>query len=128
MEGMRFRIGGRTSNAFSTKLMLDAHLAYGTKDEVFKYGGGFIYMLNKNPRKSFSASYSYDIEQLGESQNAFINDNILASILRRSPYNKLSMVRQYKGSYENEWFSGFSNTVSFVHRELFPYRRHKIYC
>jgi len=120
LEGTRIRLGGRTSNKFSTKVMIDGHVAYGTKDETLKYGGGFIYMLNKNPRKSISASYKYDIEQLGESQNSFINDNILASLLRRSPYNKLSMVKDFRCSYENEWFTGFSNTLSFIHRDVYP--------
>lgn len=120
LEGCRFRFGGRTSNKFSTKLMLDGHMAYGTKDKTFKYGGGFIYMLNKNPRKSIAAFYNYDIEQLGESRNSFISDNILASLLRRSPYDKLSMVKETRCSYENEWFTGFSNTISFVHRDLYP--------
>ena len=120
LEGGRFRFGGRTSNKFSTKLMIEGHAAYGTKDETFKYGGGFLYMLDKNPRKSIGASYKYDIEQLGESQNSFITDNILASILRRSPNDKLSMVKEFKVSYDNEWFTGFSNTFDFIHRDIFP--------
>lgn len=120
IEGARIRLGGRTSNAFSTKLMVEGHLAYGTKDEKLKYGGGFIYMLGKNPRRSLGAWYKYDIEQLGESQNSFITDNILASLLRRSPSNQLTMVREFKFEYEHEWFTGFSNTAHFVHRDIFP--------
>jgi len=120
IEGIRLRLGGRTSNKFSKKIMIDGHLAYGTKDQIFKYGGGFLYMINKSPRKSIGASYKYDIEQLGESQNAFRSDDILASLLSRSPYDKLSMVREIKGFYENEWFNGFSNTFSFSHRDIFP--------
>ncbi len=120
LEGIRFRFGGRTSNAFSRKLMLKGHVAYGTKDQSIKYGMGFMYVLNKNPRKSFGIDYKSDIEQLGESQNSFITDNILASFLRRSPNDKLSMVKEFNGFYENEWFNGFSNTVRFIHRDIFP--------
>jgi len=120
VEGARFRIGGRTSNQFSTKIMFDAHLAYGLKDQTFKYGGGFIYMFNKNPRRSLTASYKNDIEQLGESQNSFITDNILASLLRRSPNNQLTMVKEFKSIYENEWFNGFSTTIGFINRNHFP--------
>ena len=119
-EGYRLCIGGRSSPAFSKRLMLNAHVAYGTTDEVYKYGGGFLYMLNKNPRRSFSANYSYDIEQLGEDPLAFVNNNIFASILKRSPIDKLSMERQYNFAYENEWFNGFTNTLSLVHKQLFP--------
>jgi hypothetical protein len=52
IEGLRLRVGGRTSNNFSKKLMLEGHVAYGTNDKTFKYGMGMQYMLGKNPRRS----------------------------------------------------------------------------
>jgi hypothetical protein len=116
IEGSRFRLGGRTSNDFSTKLMLDGYVAYGTRDEKFKYSGGFMYMLGKMPDRVLSASYKYDVEQLGMSENAFRQDFILNSIFRRNPQDKLSMVSQYKGSYKHEWFTGFSNTFTVTNR------------
>ncbi len=120
VEGHRFRLGGRTSNEFSTKLMLYAHLAYGTYDYTYKYNGGFLYMMSKLPRKSFGASVKYDTEQLGQSQNAFREDFFLASLLRRNPFDKLSMVNEYKVFYQHEWLSGFSNTFNFIHRNIYP--------
>lgn len=120
VEGNRFRIGGRTSNEFSTKIMPEGFVAYGTEDKKIKYGLGFTYMLNTLPRRSFKANYSYDIEQLGQSFNAFMHDNILASVLRRNPNYKLSYVEDLSASYEHEWFTGVSNTLHFNHRRLFP--------
>ncbi|MDZ7742064.1 MAG: DUF5686 family protein [Bacteroidota bacterium] len=120
LEGTRFRIGGRTSNDFSTRLLLNGHLAYGTLDQQVKYGIGGLYMLEKNPRRVLSGSFLYDMEQLGQSQNAFSEDNIFGSLFRRSPADKLSMVRQYKAGYEHEWFTGFSNTFNFMHRQIYP--------
>jgi hypothetical protein len=116
IEGSRFRIGGRTSNEFSTRLMLDGYTAYGTRDGKFKYSAGFMYMLGKLPDRVLSASYKYDVEQLGMSENAFRQDFILNSIFRRNPQDKLSMVSQYKGSYKHEWFTGFSNTFTITNR------------
>ncbi len=118
IEGSRFRIGGRTSNDFSTKLMLDGYLAYGTRDQKFKYSAGFMYMLGKLPDRVLTASYKYDVEQLGASENAFRQDFILNSIFRRNPQDKLSLVSQYKGSYKHEWFTGFSNTFTFTSRDI----------
>ncbi len=120
IEGTRFRFGGQTSNQFSTKLMLDGHVAYGTKDQRFKYGLGFLYMFNKNPRRALSGSYLYDMVQLGQSQDAFSQENFFAVFFRRNPANKLSMLERYMLSYEHEWVQGFSNTFSFSHRKLFP--------
>ena len=117
-EGNRFRIGGRTSNDFSTRLMLNGYLAYGTRDEKFKYSAGFMYMLGKVPDRVLTASYKYDVEQLGMSDNAFRQDFILNSVFRRNPQNKLSMVTQYKASYKHEWFTGFSNTITLTNRQI----------
>jgi hypothetical protein len=118
LEGVRLRVGGRTSNDFSTRIMLDGHIAYGTKDRDFKYGAGFIYMFDKNPRRTLQGSYYHDIEQLGQSQNAFREDFLLASLFRRNPADKLSIVDQFKMTYEREWFNGFTNTVHFIRRDL----------
>jgi hypothetical protein len=120
IEGHRFRFGGRTSNNFSTKLRLGGHIAYGTKDKEVKYGLGTEYMFNTNPRIYAGMSYYHDIRQLGKSQNAFLDDNFFASILRRNPNYKLTMVNQYNAFLEREWFQGFSNTFSVRYQELFP--------
>jgi len=120
VEGTRFRIGGRTSNAFSTKVMLGGYLAYGTLDNKLKYGGNVLYMLNKNPRRALSGSFRYDMEQLGASQNAFREDFFLAFLFRREPANKLSLVEEIKVSYEHEWFTGFSSTLNLKNRNLYP--------
>ena len=118
IEGNRFKIGGRTSNKFSKKIMLDGHLAYGTKDQDFKYGGGLLYMFDKNPRRCIDFSFKRDLEQLGESQNAFGQDFLFTSLIRRNPATRLSMVQEYKGYYEHEWMTGFSSTLTLTHRDV----------
>ncbi len=120
IEGNRFRIGGRTSNKFSTRIMPELYLAYGTRDNKFKYGGNFIYMLSKKPRMTLGASYKNDIEQLGQSSNAWRHDNIIASIFRRSPNYELNGFEEYSGYYEKEWFQGLSNIFTFKHRTIWP--------
>jgi hypothetical protein len=99
--------------------MLEGHVAYGTKDQSFKYAAAVKYMLNRNPRRAIEMSYKYDMEQLGQDPNAFSEDNFFASFFRRSPADKLTMVREYKAHYEHEWFTGFSNTVRFIRRDVY---------
>jgi len=123
IEGKRFKIGGRTSNQFSTNLMLEGHVAYGTKDEQLKYGGGFLYLFNKNPRIGMALHYKHDIEQIGESPYAFLSDNFMASYLRRNPNYKLTLVDKLTYYYEKEWIQGLSNTLKFEHKRIYstPY-------
>jgi len=118
IEGNRIRFGGRTSNDFSTRIMPEAYFAYGFKDQKLKYGGGFQYFVSKKPRQLLKAFYRNDIEQLGQGLNAWKNDNILASLFRRNPANKLNGYEEYKLEFEREWFQGFSNELSFVRRQL----------
>ncbi|KAA3649986.1 MAG: carboxypeptidase-like regulatory domain-containing protein [Bacteroidetes bacterium] len=120
VEGHRLRFGGRTSNEFSTNLQLNAYAAYGFKDKRFKYSGGFQYKINQNPRRFVEAQYTRDVEQLGLSQNAFSQDNILSSFLRRNPNNKLTDVEEYKVTYEQEWITGLSSKFFFKRRGMMP--------
>lgn len=120
IEGNRFKVSGRTSNKFSKKVMFDAFLAYGDKDERFKWGIGSLYMINKNPREALGVRYKSDIEQLGQSPYALTEDNILTSFLRRNPNNKLTLVKDFTAYYEKEWFVGLSNKLTLSHRIIYP--------
>jgi hypothetical protein len=100
--------------------MFGGHVAYGFKDERFKYGLNVIYMFNTNPRRTTTLSYFHDIRQLGKSENAFLDDNYLTSILRRAPNYKLTMVDQYNAHYEHEWLLGFSNTLKLCYQTIYP--------
>ncbi|MBK9759584.1 MAG: carboxypeptidase-like regulatory domain-containing protein [Flavobacteriales bacterium] len=120
VEGNRFRIGMRTSNKFSKRIEYTGFLAYGTLDEEFKYGLGAQGFISKDPRQLLGVFYTRDIEQLGQSINAFKQDNILSSFLRRSPNNKLTLVDEFKVTYERDWFQGFSTAILFRERTLYP--------
>jgi hypothetical protein len=127
VEGLRLRVGGRTSNVWNERLRLYGHVAYGLMDERFKYGGGFIYLFNRNPRRGVGVEYKFDMEQLGESVNAFRQDNIMASLLRRRPFTKLTMVEQITSYYEHEYVQGISNKITFRRRNIFPLKDQKIF-
>jgi len=120
IEGNRFRISGRTSNKFSTKYLISGFVAYGDKDNRYKYGGDVLYMIKKNPRNTLDIGYKSDIEQLGQSPYALTEDNIVTSFLRRNPNYKLTLVKEFSATYQKEWFNGFSNTIKFTQRRLYP--------
>lgn len=120
IEGNRFRIGGRTSNKFSKRIEFNGHVAYGLHDERFKHAAGMRYMISKKPRLLLELNYKHDLEQLGQSDDAFLQDNVLSSLFRRNPANKLTDVTEYKASLEREWFYGFSNKITLENRLLKP--------
>lgn len=120
IEGARFRVGGRTTQELNKKFRIGGYLAYGIKDARFKYGADFIYIFDKNPRRTLSASYKYDLEQLGLSATSRPTDNIFSSFFSKGPIDKLTMIREYKVAYEYEWYRGLSNTFLINRKELFP--------
>lgn len=118
IEGTRFKFGGRTSNKFAKWLEFSGYAAYGVEDEEMKYGGGFRMRISKEPRQIVGFNYKKDLEQLGQSQNAFQADNFLASFLRRSPNIKLTMIEKYYAYYDRDWFQGFNNQFIYSNRKL----------
>ena len=118
IEGNRFRFGGETSRNFSTTYQINAHAAYGDKDNRFKYGLGYIYLFDKNPRISLEMQFKHDIQQLGQSPNALTEDNFFTSILRRNPNYKLTMVDDFSTTFEKEWFQGLITKFIFNYRDI----------
>lgn len=112
IEGNRFRVGGRTSDEFSSRLRLEGYVAYGLRDETYKYMGQATFRLGDKPRQFIGLRYRYDVDQLGQSDNAFQDDNILSSFFRRNPATKLNFSETQKAWYEIEWVPGFSSRVT----------------
>ncbi|MEI6123283.1 MAG: DUF5686 family protein [Bacteroidota bacterium] len=120
VEGQRFNLGLRTSNKFSKRLMITTHVAYGTLDDRFKYGGEVYYLFHKNPNTSIRVSYNKEIEQLGLSPSSEASDYFFRSVTSRKKADKLSMSRTFQSTFEHEWFVGLANQLSFRHRIIFP--------
>lgn len=121
VEGLRLRFGGRTSNMFSKWYELAAYVAYGLKDETWKYSIGFKTFLTKKPtRQLVGINYRSDYEILGQSTNGFSQDNVLASFLRVNPLTNLTRVDHTEAWYEREWFPGLITRLTLVGRQFTP--------
>ena len=112
IEGSRVKFMARTSSKFSKKLYMDGYLAYGFKDDIFKYGAGVRYYFRKDLTRSIGVKYKKDLEQLGISPYSLPSDNFLNALFSRTGVaNKLTNIEQLKISYKHEWFLGFTNTL-----------------
>ena len=121
VEGPRVRFGGRTSSKFSRWYELQGYVAYGFKDEKFKYSLGFKSFISKKPhRQLIGMTYKSDYEILGQSQNGFSQDNLFASLFRTSPLTNLTRVDQTCAWYEREWAVGVSSKITLIGRTITP--------
>jgi hypothetical protein len=87
IEGFRLRAGGRTTNAFSKRVVLEGYGAYGFKDERWKYYGGVTYSLTKRsiyefPVRSLKASYQRETKIPGQELQFIQEDNFFLSFKR----------------------------------------------
>ena len=122
IEGSRFKIMARTSKAFSEKVYLDGYLAYGVRDDKFKYGFGAKYYFRKDLTRAIGFHYKKDLEQLGISPYTLPSDNFLNTLFSRTgAANKLTNIELIKFFYKHEWFLGLTNTLTLDYRKMSPY-------
>lgn len=126
LEGNRFRIGGRTNPALNNRLFLDGYLAYGTKDEKFKYKAELEYSFRDKefskmdfPRHSIMANIFYDWDVpserfLGEYNSSFIHS------FKRQKISQFAYVRSQTFRYLYEKGNGFGLNLNVYHNEETP--------
>ena len=93
VEGVRLRAGAMTMAALNPHLFLKGYVAYGFKDHRWKYSGTLEYSFTKKkkhgyewPRNGFYATYSYDIDQIGQPYLFTNKDNVFLSWKRKDSY------------------------------------------
>lgn len=67
VEGVRLRAGGRTYQSQNDRFRLQGFLAYGFKDDKFKYGASAKYLIDIPTRLTIEGGNRRDVEQLGAS-------------------------------------------------------------
>jgi len=97
VEGLRLRAGGRTYFGPNDLWRMQGFLAYGLKDDKFKYGFSVKWLLNKKNRLIISAGHRRDIEQIGASltNSTDVLGRSLASsaVFTTAPNDKLTNIK-----------------------------------
>ena len=107
-EGFRLQLGGRTIKELSKKFRLTGYVAYGFKDQDFKWFGQTEFILDREKTKKITLSAQKDFQQLGSGSGVFSAQNMFSSLVARSHANKQSMMRSFIARYDHEfapWFN-----------------------
>ncbi|WP_118976418.1 DUF5686 and carboxypeptidase-like regulatory domain-containing protein [Taibaiella koreensis] len=121
VEGLRLKLGGRTTVDFSKKFMFEGHVAYGFRDKQWKYNAGVTYSLTNRsifefPVRSISLRYSYETQIPGQDLAFVEEDNFLLSF-KRGNNDKWYYNRKWQAEYVHEtrehlaFRAGFSHSV-----------------
>lgn len=109
VEGLRLRVGGRTTESLSKRFYSEAYAAYGFNDKKWKYFVSGTYSLNnksvyKFPQHYLRASVQHDTKIPGQNLEFIQEDNVLLSFKRGENesylYNDIYRL-EYKVEFEN---------------------------
>jgi len=121
VEGDRFRLSLGTPRSVK-----DAHimgfLAYGDKDNRFKWGFTELWLLQRHPRMYLYSYYVHDIDQTTNYYDQLGSDNIFSSLFRKPgvPW-KLAFSDDERVEFYKEYYKGFSHKLILQHRQYTPY-------
>ncbi|GEO10388.1 collagen-binding protein [Segetibacter aerophilus] len=124
VEGLRTRIGGRTTPRFNRNIYLENYVAYGFKDQKWKYYGAVAYSFNHSsiyayPLNYLKLGYQRDTKIPGQELQFVVEDNFLLSFKRgnndRWLYNSI-----FKTEYVREFGKDFGYTLGFKNWKQTP--------
>lgn len=115
VEGFRLRAGGRTTPKFNDRLYFESYVAYGFKDERWKYYLGGTYSFTKKsplefPIRSIRLSYQHDTKIPGQELQFVQEDNFLLSF-KRGVNDKWLYNDIWNVDYGHEFKNHFSFSV-----------------
>jgi hypothetical protein len=117
VEGLRLRLGGRTTTALSKRYYFETYAAYGLRDEKWKYFLSSTYSLNNKsiysfPQNYLRASFQRDTKIPGQ-ELQFVQENNFLLSFKRGENDMLLYNDFYKFEYMKEFENHFSYNVSF---------------
>ncbi|KLT67312.1 DUF5686 and carboxypeptidase-like regulatory domain-containing protein [Pedobacter sp. BMA] len=115
VEGLRLRIGGRTTPELSKRYYFENYVAYGIKDEKWKYFLSATYSLNNKsiyefPQNYLRASFQRDTKIPGQELQFVQEDNFLLSF-KRGVNDMLLYNDFYRFDYVKEFENHFSYSL-----------------
>ncbi|MCC8177470.1 MAG: DUF5686 and carboxypeptidase regulatory-like domain-containing protein [Bacteroidales bacterium] len=117
VEGVRLQLGGLTTAKLSPRWFARGYGAWGTKDHKWKYSGELEYSFRDKeyharefPVQSIKGRYSYDVDEIGQSQSYYSNFDMLFSSFTRMKNNQMT----YRRQAELEWVWELENNLSFT--------------
>ncbi|WP_373809380.1 DUF5686 and carboxypeptidase-like regulatory domain-containing protein [Porphyromonas loveana] len=117
IEGLRLRLGGMTLASLSPHFFAQGYVAYGFRDERWKWRGKFTYSsmakqlyADEFPHRNLSFIASYDLYTPGQAISPMYKDNVLTMLGTMSNMRRV-YVEEYRLEYDRDWGRDFGTVV-----------------
>lgn len=121
LEGLRLRLGGMTNVNLSRHWFARGYVAYGFRDEKFKYMGSLEYSLTPKksmdqefPIHSLRLTHRYDVDKLAQHYLYTNQDNVFLTLKRHKDV-RMQYLRTTRLEYRHEWYNHFSIALGIEH-------------
>jgi len=125
IEGVRLRAGVASTSRLSPHFFVKGYLAYGFRDQQFKYRGEAVWSFDKKayhdeefPKNNLRLVYEKDVYSPGEIHPRALNDLLLVTY-RRS-LNEATYRNFAEINYEREYKNGLAHTVWLRRARMIP--------
>ncbi|TAK45146.1 MAG: carboxypeptidase-like regulatory domain-containing protein [Saprospiraceae bacterium] len=123
VEGFRAKIGGETNLKFNPKISIAGLLAYGFKDQEFKYAGSLLYSFREdfktNPKHFLRLFYQHEVNLVGQTLQFTSADNFFVSFQRGST-DRMTIVDRYQAEYFLELDNNLSWDLKYINTAQHP--------
>jgi Family of unknown function (DUF5686)/CarboxypepD_reg-like domain len=120
VEGFRVQAGFKTNIKFSRKWVLGAQLAYGFKDQQFKYNAFARYIFDKKRWTTLTFRARRELGRLGLDEDYVSEFPLFVFASRWGNYRAGFYYDEYRMTFERELFKGFTQRVALRHFNFDP--------
>ncbi|SFN89589.1 CarboxypepD_reg-like domain-containing protein [Algoriphagus ornithinivorans] len=107
VEGFRAGFGMRTNYSFSNKWLIQAYLAYGFKDERFKYSAFVTRILDRQHWTTLQFKSTKEIDQVGLEMESLAGNSIFLAASRFGTLRRPFISTTQQLNFQREFFKGF---------------------
>ncbi len=120
VEGSRFRLGGRTNSEFSSRVILEGYLAYGTRDKKVKGSLQSEIFLSRERWAKLGLQYRDDVERTGALDEFYSGSSFLTFATSFGGSDMMNRSQVARGWIESDIFRGMTGMLVFTSRRFMP--------
>lgn len=120
IEGNRIQLGGRTNIHFSDKWVFGGYVAYGFKDQTFKYRAFAEHIFDRFRWSTVRVEHTRDIDQVGLEAENLMNNFIFLTATRFGDLNRPYRFSKSSVTVQREVWKGITPQLTLRHKQYEP--------